>query len=385
MEKKLLFVINHYSPASDQHLFHVLNLVREIAQRGVKIALVIERCEGAAPDLGEGIEVYAQKHRNKALRMLELTALLEKLCRNGYKKIFVRISKHAAAAAIIAAKLHHGETYFWHSGQGLELMDELPADSAKQLEKGRRDLQRIGMHVDHFVTGPETMLEYYVQWCKIPREKMTLLYNDVDLKRFCPIDPSEKQRLRAELGLENEKKYVLFVHRFSPIRKNTFYIPYCIEKAALSDVKFLLIGNGPEETAVREAVAEAGLRNVTFLGGLPNKLIQKYYQACDVFVNPSYCEGFPRVIIEAMACGMPIVATNAGGTEDILSGVQRQFVVDVRDRDLLAEKLRELVSSDELQKECAECNLERVKRYSTEKVAEMYINAFWPEDDHDLS
>lgn len=377
MKKKLLFIINHYSPESDQHLFHVLNLVKEIAKRGVKVALVIERCYGEPPALGNNIEVYAQKQKNKLLRIIELFVIMNGLIKRGYNKIFVRISIHTAYVAIICSKIYHGETFFWHSGQGIELIDEVSKPQKKDLERGRRRLNRIGRHIDHFVTGPESMMSYYEKWYGIPHNKMTLLYNDVDIKRFEFINEVKKKSLRDELGLDNNKIYILFVHRFSPVRKSMYYIPYCMEKVDRDDVEYILIGSGPEEEQVKEQVQKSGIGNIVFLGSRPNNEIQKYYGACDIFFNPTYCEGFPRVIIEAMACGIPIVTTNAGGISDILDGYQKNYVVDINDRDLLADKLKSMIDSPEDRARCIESNLVRINKYSTENVAGMYINTIW--------
>lgn len=378
VEKKLLFVINHYAPDSDQHLFHVLNLVKEIAKRGVEVAMVIERCEGDSPKIGKNIRVYAQKQTNKVMRILELTGIMNMLVKKGYKKIFVRISYHTAVIAILCSKIHHGETFYWHSGQGIELLnDDISKERKGDLKKGQKRLNRLGKYIDHFVTGPESMIPYYEKWYGIPHEKMTLLYNDIDLKRFKPVSEDGRKALRNELKLNQDKIYVLFVHRFSPVRKSSYYIPYCLEKADRNDVEYLLVGSGPEEEEVKQLVSESTVKNITFLGSKPNSEIQKYYGACDIFFNPTYCEGFPRVIIEAMACGMPIVTTNAGGIADILSGTQQEYIADVDNRDSLSDMLRKMIDSRSTQTECRVENLERVKKYSTENVAQMYIDTFW--------
>ena len=377
MEKKLLFIINHYSPNSDQHLFHVLNLVKELAKNGVEVALVIERCYGDAPDLGTNITVYAQKQKNKILRIVELFFIMRRLIKRGFKKIFIRISIHTANVAIVCSKLYHGETYFWHSGQGMELMDEVSNEQKRDLQRGFRRLNHIGRYIDHFCTGPETMLTYYEKWYKIPHEKLMLLYNDVDINRFVPVSDEQKEELREELGLDKNKLYVLFVHRFSPVRKSMYYIPYCMEMVNRNDIEYLLVGNGPDEEIVKENVKESGIDNITFLGSKPNSEIQKYYGASDIFFNPTYCEGFPRVVIEAMACGLPIVTTNAGGISDILDGYQKNYIADVDDRDLLAAKLKKMIEYQDDRSKCIKDNMNRIKTYSTENVAKMYIKKMW--------
>ncbi len=376
MEKKVLFIINHYSANSDQHLYHTLNLMKTLGEKGIKVAVIFERVEGKLPYIHENVTVYGQKQKNKFLRIAELCFLVRKIIQNGYKKVFVRITFHSAIIASICGKIYGADTYYWHSGSGFDFMEEMPEFRRKDMERSRKTIKIIGKMVDYFVTGPESMIAYYHKWCDVPEDKLLLLYNDIDTNRFKPADNVEKMGLREALNLSKDKFYVLFVHRFSGLRRTGYYIPYCLEGMD-NNVEFIFIGDGPEENEVKKATQDAGVKNVHFLGSLPNAMIQKYYRACDVFMNPTFGEGFPRVIIEAMGCGLPIVTTNAGGTSDLFEEYQQQFISDVRDREQLKESLERMIIDSSSRERCIEENLERVKRYSTETVADMYINMFW--------
>ncbi len=378
-EKRLIFIINHYSNESNQHLFHVINLVKRIAEKGVRIVLLIERCEGTIPNVHQNVIVCRQRKTKRLARAVELFFLINRYVLKGYDKIFIRISIPAAIIASFCTRIFGGETFYWNSG-GLNERPSAPHTSKDSLRTIRR-INLVGKKVDHFVTGPESMLEFYPRYFGVLKEKMVLLYNDVDLRRFIPVTKEKRETIRAELGLEKDKTYILFVHRFSPIRRSLFYIPYCLRFFSNDkNLEFLLIGSGPEEADVREAVKLENLNNVFFLGSQPNNVIQKYYQSCDIFFNPSYCEGFPRVIIEAMACGMPIVTTDAGGTKDLFGDQQKYFITDIDDRDKLADRLKIMIESKELREHCTEENLVRIKMYSTETVSDMYIKTIWNDE-----
>ena len=98
-----------------------------------------------------------------------------------------------------------------------------------------------------------------------------------------------------------------------------------------------------------------------------------YYKVADVFINPSYSEGFPRVVIEAMSSGLPVVATDVGGTRDIMGPEQKKFLVDKDDRTEFRNKVIYLLTHSEVRNKIILENKEHVKRYTTDSVSKMYI------------
>jgi glycosyltransferase involved in cell wall biosynthesis len=123
---------------------------------------------------------------------------------------------------------------------------------------------------------------------------------------------------------------------------------------------------------VREA-SEKGLDNLYFVGPMPNSQVLKYYQATDVCIIPSEEEGFPRKLLEAMACGLPIVAFDVGGIRDILGSKQQRFVVGRGDLEAFVSRVMECVQQPELRRELSEENLQMVQRFSTDRVAQMFV------------
>lgn len=378
MEMKLLYILNHYSKNSAQHFFHVLNLLEKMADKGVKIILVIEKCDSKVDVHNPNIQVVAQKEKSKVKRLLELRSILNTYLEQGYRKIFVRISLNAAVIAIRLAKYKGGEVYYWQSGDNLTYdLQKSGKEKIKYLITNHSKLLYIKNHVDHFVTGPKTMIDYYQYALKINPRKMTLLYNDINLNRFSVSTEEERSELRKKMGIDSQKKIILFVHRLTPVKRFYLQLPYVIEREEFRKQNALLIivGNGPDYNRVCTQVEQSNYKDlVKVIGTVPNREIMDYYKIADVFINPSYSEGFPRVILEAMACGLPVVASDVGGTCDIVGELQRQFIFDKDDRDCFREAVLTLLKNPEIRSQISQENQRTVKAYSTEMVSEMYIS-----------
>ena len=381
-DKKLIYVLNSYSNNSVQHFFHVINLLETMASEGgIEIALVIEKCEDKPIIQNPRIHIYAQKNKNKVMRALEFMKIVRNLVKDGYSKIFIRISTIAALLSYYCVHNLGAEIFFWISGAAFEINRQQPIK--KRIAwylKSYLPYCFVKRNVDYFVTGPEFMVDYYATSGKVKREKICLLYNDIDIKRFDVPTLLEKNALKKELGLNEKNVYILLVHRFSNIRKTAYYLEKIIDFLSdRKDLELIMIGSGPEEKVLKLKIEQSGLKNIRMLGSKPNAIIQKYYKACDIFINPSYVEGFPRVILEAMASGMPIVTTDAGGTSDLFekAGKQQEYIVDVNDNQRFTEKLKDLVENKSIWAVLGQENREAVKKFSTENVAKMYINTIW--------
>ncbi|MFV5685815.1 glycosyltransferase family 4 protein [Flavobacterium sp. GB2R13] len=385
-DKKLIYILNHYSENSSQHFFHVLNLLEEIAQNGVNINLIIEKTEGKPIVNNSNIKVFCLK-KIGIYRLFELYGLISQMQREGYNKLFVRITNWGAIMAILNSFISKLEVYYWHSGTVFEFDNEqkFSLDKVKWYLKTRLPFNFIKRFVTFFVTGPESMREYYVNMVGISDDKIKVLYNDIDTSRFYKVEKQKSETIKNELGIASDKKIILFVHKFSPVRKSKLYVSNFIKQfyneSLLQSYLFYFIGDGKDKDDIEKEVKAMGYEDkVFFLGSLPNAIVHQFYQIADIFINPTHAEGFPRVLIEAMACGLPIVTTNAGGIKDILGEKQLDFMSDINDSNGFAINLVKLakLESSELNLIRDE-NLEEIKKYSTQKVALMYIKTIFNE------
>ncbi|GAB4554285.1 MAG: glycosyltransferase family 4 protein [Geothermobacteraceae bacterium] len=151
-----------------------------------------------------------------------------------------------------------------------------------------------------------------------PADRLHVLYNGIDTQLFTP---GNRTQARKGLGLPGDRKYLLYVGNL----KQSKGLAELVEAFSRVEpticggaVELLLVGQGPFERSLREKVTSLGLdRRVRFLGGQPLEKIPMFMNACDLLCLPSYMEGVPNVILEAMACGLPVVATDVGGIPEL--------------------------------------------------------------------
>lgn len=146
----------------------------------------------------------------------------------------------------------------------------------------------------------------------VPAGKITVLRNGVDLGRFAPLD---RATVRTRLGLHG----LVWLTVGNLVESKGVHL--VVEAlAAVPDTTLLIAGDGPEESRLRALVARLGLgARVRFLGAVKHDGLCEYYNAADVMMLASSREGMPNVVLEALACGTPVVATPVGGTPELIS------------------------------------------------------------------
>ncbi|MCW4002196.1 MAG: glycosyltransferase, partial [Candidatus Bathyarchaeota archaeon] len=178
--------------------------------------------------------------------------------------------------------------------------------------------------------------------------KTSVMYNGVDTNLFYPMN---KEECRAKLGLPKNRILVLTVRRL--VYKNG--LDTLIESASLLTrghprLVFIVVGKGPNRNLIEKRVRELSLEeNVKLAGFVPERLLPYYYNAADYFVVPSSSgEGLPLVLLEAMACGLPVIATIVGGIPEIIENMVNGVLVPPRNPEAMAKTISTLLSNKEL-------------------------------------
>lgn len=131
----------------------------------------------------------------------------------------------------------------------------------------------------------------------------------------------EKLKCRELLGLKKDETIILYVGRLSEVKGLYFLLDvfYHLQLSQSSNLKLILVGTGEEESNLKSKCKQLGITNcVDFHGKVEYEKMPLYYNSCDLFTLPSYREGTPMVLLEAMNCGAKILSSDAGNAEKLL-------------------------------------------------------------------
>jgi glycosyltransferase involved in cell wall biosynthesis len=189
----------------------------------------------------------------------------------------------------------------------------------------------------------------------LPRDKITIHYTGLDHARFLPLGRRQSRaRLEQELqlALPDDAPLLATVGALIP-RKGQQYVIRAL--ARLPSARLALVGTGPDRAALEALARDAGLAGrVHFLGSLDHALLPVVLSAADAMVLPSASEGLANAWVEALACGCPLVITEAGGAREVVTRPEAGRIV-ARDADAIAAAVRELVDAPPSQEAVAEC------------------------------
>lgn len=169
--------------------------------------------------------------------------------------------------------------------------------------------------------------------------KVVSLRNGVDLEKFHPMD---RVSIREALGVRG---YTLItVGHLVPVKGHELIIEAMARLP--KDVSLLIAGNGPERKKVERLCRTLDVSDrVTFLGALPQEELTKYFSASDASVLASSREGWANVLLESMACGTPVVASNVWGTPEVVATKEAGVLVAERTAEAFAQAVIELRAS----------------------------------------
>lgn len=203
-----------------------------------------------------------------------------------------------------------------------------------------------------------------------PVQEISIIPNGIDIAEFKPSEEKENDGYVR----------ILCVSRLTP-RKGINYLIEAMKLLLTTDanrkIELWIAGEGDATASLKQLSGELGITNkVKFFGLVAHENLAKHYQMADIFCLPSLNEGMSNTMLEALASGMPIVATVTGGTEELVGNGENGFYVDQKSPKDLAEKLEKLIVDTDLRKRFGEASRTRAEKMSWKNVATAYYDLY---------
>jgi glycosyltransferase involved in cell wall biosynthesis len=238
--------------------------------------------------------------------------------------------------------------------------------------------RRAYRQMDHIVCVSDGQARKVRRWCRVPADRITVVRNSARLEAFSQPDPSARaELLRCFPGAGGIDHIVLAAGRLSP-EKGFFVL---LETAASllgldRSTGVALFGEGPLRAGLEQRTAELRLRDRFVMPGFRPDL-DRLIAAADVVVLPSFTEGLPNVALEASAAGVPVVATDVGGTPEVVADGETGILVPPGEPTVLAARISELLRDSALRGRLGAAGRQRMRDHFTfEAQASAYSRLF---------
>jgi len=302
-----------------------------------------------------------------------------------------------------------------HSPHGSIYTDGSNIEGVPSLSFGKRMLQMAEKSVGRNTTWLTTLSEHEKEICLnlalSKKENTVVIHNGIDIEKFS-VTNDERKTEREKMGFEEDDIVLLSIGRLSSEKGHSVLIDAFgqIQKAlgtrqegredigehrTSNSIKkrlcLIIVGDGPERENLEKQAIELQLSmnsnqlvvgascgdlwsDVIFAGHCDE--VKKYFAMSDIFILPSFYEGFGIVVLEAMAAGLPVIASRVGGLPEIISDGVDGILVSPSDPDLLYSSISELVESEEKIQCFANSGKENVKNFSVKKMQEAYLKLY---------
>ena len=363
------------------------NLSEEQARMGYEVHVIARRSAGQpAKETVNGVEVH------RVVNPYNITAL----------DLTIRLTKgerdwvlHPHATSGLFLNLTHRvlpTPLVWHS-HGTSKSHDSPITMAEGGAKVARSGNGVAFHMlrermlwtgaDRLLVVSRAVMKDVVESYGVDPRKIRVVYNGIDPKLF---SPSKDGPVPPKMESLTGKRVILFVGHFG-LRKGIFFVIRSMRKLReeFPDAHLLCVGGTPAwlgkadyRRMLQEEIARNGVEDcVTLLDAVKNAELVDYYRHSEVFVLPTFYEAFPKVVVEAMGCGLPVVATRTGGIPELVEDGKTGFLVPFGSTESITEKLTTLLGDDRLRASMGASSRERVEEeFTWHAVAERTRSAY---------
>lgn len=383
---RLCFLSRRYFPAISGMSVYAMNLLRELVAAGHDVTLISQYRADAA---GSSIYGGGPPPPVPGVKVIGLESIGEARAANGHPADFEGDIQRLVDAVL--AEHAHAPFELLHAQYGyptglaaLEAGRRLQLPVVASIQGGdghwvglcchthRNAMRAVLLHASAVLIGSASFAQEVVGNHGVSSDIFTIVPGATDVARFVPRDNAALGTLRSPP--------VLLYHGRVDRRKGVIEL---LEAAALlvasgRSLGIVVSGIGPDVQAARDRAAELGLAGcVQFTGHVGYDEAPLSYHQGDIFVSPTYSEGFSNTILEAMASGLPIVSTRVVGVVDCLKHERDALLVEAMDAVGLADAIARLLDDAPLRHRLASRALDDVRRlYSWHAVGEQIMNAY---------
>lgn len=344
--KKITFAIGllDFSKKKGGAERYLVDLCRRMVEEGYEVHVYTGRRE--EEDLG----IYFHRVKTipfpKSLQLLSFASRATRGIQKGHYDITFGVGNTLRADIL---QPHGGVhwAWFWRSLRGyshpfLWLIKFLGrVFSLKQWASGwiqdapykRRNFSRV-------IAISDMVKQDLMRWYQIPEERITVVYNGVDIDHFHPRNRQYRNEIRKRHGIGEDEWVILFVSNNFRMKGLAFLIKALgkVETAASSPFKLLVLGRGHQGPYLRMAQKMGISGKLIFAGSTPEP--EKYYGASDFLIHPTFYDACSLTVLEALASGLPVITTHSNGAGGIITQGQEGFVLsDPREVEVLVEKI----------------------------------------------
>ncbi|WP_163785691.1 glycosyltransferase family 4 protein [Myxococcus vastator] len=375
---RVCFISRRFFPAVSGMSVYALNLVRELAERGHDVTLVSQYRDDRA---GGSVYGGGPPPRVPGVTVLGRESLGEQRVGEGLPASFEQDVEDLVATVEREHRrrpfdLIHAQYGYPCGLAALEASRRLGLPNMVSIQGGdghwvgtccgthKQAMLAVLGHAGALLIGSRSFAEEVRGHHGTPLERFTFVPGATDTRRFHPRDESSLGAMRA--------RPVLLYHGRVDARKGVMELLDALRLLARDgrEVRLLVSGIGPDLEAVRERVAALGLGDrVELTGHASYEDAPAVYRRGDLFVSPTYAEGFSNTLLEAMASGLPIVSTRVVGVVDCLEDGRDALLVPPQDAPALAEAILRMLGDLELRRRLARTALAEVRElYSWQAV-----------------
>lgn len=316
VKHRVLMIIGCYHPEIGGNEKICADVAAGLVRKGCKVDILTEYRRGLpGHETIGGLSVYRYIkgwHFYEYTYMLSVLSFLLRQCRR-YDSVFCFGLYLFTAPAVLFCKGFGKKIFVLPTSSGTTG----DIDRLRRLRTG--NLVRLCSHMADRVIALSGAIQQELLENGFPSHKIIRIPNGVDTSLFSPLDGNDNR---------NRPFTICYVGRLVQEKGiETLLEAVCLAQKAVHNIRAIIVGGGDLEKNLRHRVVELGIKDrIVFTGEVADVL--PYYRQADVFVLPSYSEGMPLALLEAMACALPVITTPVGGITDIMQGFDTGFLPD---------------------------------------------------------